>query len=542
MQYLKAIYGDEQGTALFAANQSNLFTEHGLAWSLGKECFPYFCQIFLHNLLFDYSGDCVPLSPTHLEIWNELQETILHRNNTRNCYICPRGFGKTTTITVPTALWCALYAFHPFIVVDSSTEKQAQIFVNTMKIQLEDNQYIKDCFGEVINKSLKYNTEEIELDIKPQRTKIQAVASTSSVRGINYGSFRVGLLLIDDGQDEKQLTSDESCKALVSRFNNGIMKTLQVRNNHVIALGTVQRKGDLYDFMINAPGWKIRLEKCILMDDIDTYFSENEHWKKVKLLLLNKQNPNADLDAESYYLEHKAEMDFPMIWENYNCYDMALEYFKDPVSYHQEYQCNINGAGKKRITSLSAISASDIESIPFDRTILSVDPASTVGEKSDYSAFCVMSEADNHIKYARKCIIAKLEFEKYIAMIIKLLEDYPDINALSIEKQTFSGADVIKLREQIAQRPLLRNRTINIINKNRRKNKDIRINAIIPDINMGRIVFNADDIEAIEQIKEFAGAAKTRHDDMIDAVTDAAESIVDACKPVPVVHFLNWHI
>ena len=161
---MKAIYGDEQGTALFVANQSNLFTEHGLAWSLGKECFPYFCQIFLHNLLFDYSGDCVPLSPTHLEIWNELQETILHRNNTRNCYICPRGFGKTTTITVPTALWCALYAFHPFVVVDSSTEKQAQIFVNTMKIQIEDNQYIKDCFGEVINKSLKYNTEEIELD------------------------------------------------------------------------------------------------------------------------------------------------------------------------------------------------------------------------------------------------------------------------------------------------------------------------------------------------------------------------------------------
>jgi len=84
LQYLIALYGKDKGLSMFAESQSHIFDYHGLAWALGKECFPYFCEIFLHDLLFDYSGDNVPLSETHYSIWNELQETMLHRNNTRN--------------------------------------------------------------------------------------------------------------------------------------------------------------------------------------------------------------------------------------------------------------------------------------------------------------------------------------------------------------------------------------------------------------------------------------------------------------------------
>lgn len=187
-------------------------------------------------------------------------------------------------------------------------------------------------------------------------------------------------------------------------------------------------------------------------------------------------------------------MDFPLIWNNYDCFDLALEYFEDSVSFKKERQCDINSLGEKRITSLSAIPAKDIENKEFTNTILSVDPASTANKKSDYSAFCVLSDTENHIKYARKCIIDRLEFNDYIKMILSLLVKYPDINTISIEKQTYSGADVIKLREQIQRIPELMCRPITYINKARTKNKDSRIDTVIPDINMGRIVFNEDDI------------------------------------------------
>lgn len=533
-QYCRVLFGESEGDYLFNRYKDHLFDYHGLAWNLGKKSFRYFCSLFLYDLLFDYSGDNIPLSKKHYQIWDELQDVMINRNNTRNCYVFPRSFGKSTTITIPLALWAALYCIHPFVVVDSATEKQAENFINTMKIQIEDNYFIKSCFGDVINKELKYNASEIELDIKPQRSKIQCVSSTSSVRGINYGSFRVGLLILDDAQDEKQITTDKACADLNARINNGILKALQNKNNHVVALGTVQRKGDLYDTLLHSPTWKSHTEKCILLDDIDEYFRTSEGWQTIRKILKTKStNENALYDAENYYLEHKQELQFPLIWANYDCFDLALEYFEDSVSFKKERQCDINSLGEKRITSLSAISAKDIENKEFTNTILSVDPASTANKKSDYSAFCVLSDTDNHIKYARKCIIDRLEFNDYIKMILSLLVKYPDINTISIEKQTYSGADVIKLREQIQRIPELMCRPITYINKARTKNKDSRIDTVIPDINMGRIVFNEDDIDAINQIKEFAGTAYTEHDDMIDCVADAAENIINIEKAIP---------
>ena len=539
-QYCRVLFGESEGDYLFNRYKDHLFDYHGLAWNLGKKSFRYFCSLFLYDLLFDYSGDNIPLSKKHYQIWDELQDVMINRNNTRNCYVFPRSFGKSTTITIPLALWAALYCIHPFVVVDSATEKQAENFINTMKIQIEDNYFIKSCFGDVINKELKYNASEIELDIKPQRSKIQCVSSTSSVRGINYGSFRVGLLILDDAQDEKQITTDKACADLNARINNGILKALQNKNNHVVALGTVQRKGDLYDTLLHSPTWKSHTEKCILLDDIDEYFRTSEGWQTIRKILKTKStNENALYDAENYYLEHKQELQFPLIWNNYDCFDLALEYFEDSVSFKKERQCDINSLGEKRIKSLSALPAKDIESLEFTNTILSVDPASTANNKSDYSAFCVLSDTDNHIKYARKCIIDKLEFNEYIKMILSLLVQYPDINTVSIEKQTYSGADVIKLREQIQQIPELVNRPITYINKARTKNKDNRINTVIPDINMGRIIFNEDDIAAIDQIKEFAGTAYTAHDDMIDCLADAAENIINIEKSIPKLQVFN---
>lgn len=539
-QYCRVLFGESEGDYLFNRYKDHLFDYHGLAWNLGKKSFRYFCSLFLYDLLFDYSGDNIPLSKKHYQIWDELQDVMINRNNTRNCYVFPRSFGKSTTITIPLALWAALYCIHPFVVVDSATEKQAENFINTMKIQIEDNYFIKSCFGDVINKELKYNASEIELDIKPQRSKIQCVSSTSSVRGINYGSFRVGLLILDDAQDEKQITTDKACADLNARINNGILKALQNKNNHVVALGTVQRKGDLYDTLLHSPTWKSHTEKCILLDDIDEYFRTSEGWQTIRKILKTKStNENALYDAENYYLAHKDELQFPLIWNNYDCFDLALEYFEDSVSFKKERQCDINSLGEKRIKSLSALPAKDIESLEFTNTILSVDPASTANNKSDYSAFCVLSDTDNHIKYARKCIIDKLEFNDYIKMILSLLVSYPDINTISIEKQTYSGADVIKLREQIQMIPELMNRPITYINKARTKNKDNRINTVIPDINMGRIIFNEDDTAAIDQIKEFAGTAYTAHDDMIDCLADAAENIINIEKAIPKLQVFN---
>ena len=105
----------------------------------------------------------------------------------------PRGFGKTTTITVVVALWTALYCIHPLTVIQSAAEKMAEAFVSVIRTQIEENEYIKSCFGDVINKNMKNNALELELDVKPQRSKIWAFSSTGMIRGVTYNSNRIGV-------------------------------------------------------------------------------------------------------------------------------------------------------------------------------------------------------------------------------------------------------------------------------------------------------------------------------------------------------------
>lgn len=531
LRYLIQKYGESAGLKIFSENQNSIFKYHGLAWALGKDDFKYFCEIFLHDFLFDYSGDHIPLSQKHYDIWEELHYTLHNRNGTRDVYIFPREFAKTSAITTPISIYAALYVVAKDIVILSSTIDKAKEFLSTIKSNIEGNTLINSCFGEIINKKLLNNTEEIELDIKPDIVKIKCASGNTSLRGENNRGTRIQLLILDDSQDPEKLETDEKCRKLVNRIQGDALKALDNNHNHVIAVGTVFRKGDLYDTLIHSPVWHVHKEKLIQLDDIDSYFQTNEYWQEFRRILSSKStNENAVYDADDYYYENKEKMDFPVIWENYHCLHMAKEYFDNPVLFKRERQCDINNLGEKRITRISSIPAKDIESLEFTNTVLAVDPASTTNKKSDFSAFSVLSNTDNQIKYSRKLIIERLEFNDYIDKIIDLLLAYPDISTISIEKQTYSGADVIKLREKIQTIPELVNKPLNIINKARTKNKDARIDTIIPDINMGRIIFNEEDTAAIDQISGFAGTAFTAHDDAIDALTESCQIVVELDK------------
>ncbi|MDD4698767.1 MAG: hypothetical protein PHV07_00740 [Oscillospiraceae bacterium] len=437
------------------------------------------------------------------------------------------NIGKTSCVTTPVATWCALYNLKLYTVISSSIAATAEQFIACIKASIEDNPKIEAAFGNVINKKLKYNSEEIELDTKPMRTMIQSIPCTSSFRGRTYCGERISLLLCDDMQNENIIVTENACEALISRFNQDASMALQRNNNHVIALGTLQKTGDLYDYFRHSIAWMSREEKGILIDNLHEYFANHEYWMECKKIMTDKTNPNAILYAKEYYLQHIDDMQYPRIWDYFDCFDLAKEYFEDPVRIEREFQGNLTNVGERRIKTLITKSKDEFENneLNFVKSILSVDPAVGIKAKNDFSAFCVLSETDTGIRYARKCLIAKLQFEDYIAMIIKLLEDYENVTHISIERNTFQGSDVIKLKELIDKHITLRGRNLTIINKMRNKNKENRINSTIPEINSGSVIFNKEDEQAIEQIKEWAGTRYTTHDDMIDCLTDAIENI-----------------
>lgn len=267
--------------------------------------------------------------------------------------------------------------------------------------------------------------------------------------------------------------------------------------------------------------------KRVVDFDIDEYFENNKYWQMYKEILQNDKlhDDERNIELKKLYINNIDKMKFPTLWEKYQCDSLAEKYFTKRTAFMQELMCDTENIGEKWFKSIRVQGPDEIENHDFIKTILCVDPASTTNRRSDYSAFGVASEADNSFIYIRKGIIEKLSFNEYCNKVIELLRQYENITHVSIEKNTYQGADVLKIKELMLKDNELSNRNIEFINEMQKKNKDDKISSIVDDVNFGRIIFNKDDKEFIQQIKEFAGQAYSLHDDAPDVISECVHKL-----------------
>lgn len=508
-------------------NEHNLWGERGIAWDLGKYDFQFFCLYFLKNL---YTGENkAALSNTHYEIWIELENMILKKDYKQRNYICPRGFGKTTCISTPLTIWCHCYGYKKYTVIASAVGDTANEFLKNIKNAIEDNKRIERAFGKLIDsKTFICNSEKIEFT---NRTMIQSISASGAIRGKNYNGTRIELLILDDYQKTDEVYTQEARDKKWKIFNEDAKNAMQKNNSTMLAVGTIQAKDCFYSRLINSNTWISRQEKGVLVDDIDEYF-HSDLWEKFYKLLINKNDDNSLDTATEFYLQNEEKMQYPMVWSEYwNCMDYALSYYEDRQAFMQEVQNDVNSIGEKAFKHIATETREEIETHKFLKNILVIDPANTRTKtsKKDYFAFAVTSLADNKFKYIRKGEIHRFtknqEYEDYIKHTLFLLKEYPSITHLCIEKNTYGGADAIKIQELINEDVLLKSRRIEIISYSQTHNKQDKINTIKGAVNLGQITFNEEDIEAIEQLKEFTSVKLVAHDDFVDCVAQACKMI-----------------
>ncbi|MBV4440114.1 hypothetical protein KM799_02495 [Clostridium tyrobutyricum] len=521
-------------------HSSNLFGYHGLAWQLGRMSLEFFCMYFLQDTFLPKENNtAAPIADIHREIWSDIQESIIGNGTNQRGWILPRGTGKSAFGDYAPACWCHAYGIKKYTLICSDIGSTAEKFIKDIKNTFLENNYIKQAFGVLLNdKDKRYICNSTQLEFT-NKTFIEAISSSSPMRGRKYGNNRPDLIILDDYQSEPDVRTDEAREKKWKRFSDDVKYAVQkavVRNGKtvkkgttLIALGTLQHKECFYSRLMKQPTWKFKNEKGVLIDDIDTYFNTGL-WEQFKSILFDFKNETHLEDAKEFYYSHEDDMKFPMLWnEFWDCLDMAMSYYENPASFKQEVQGDVDSIGEKWFKTVATQSRAEIETHSFIKTMLCMDPASTDNGKSDYSAYLVGSEAENNLKYARKAELAKInartDFDKYIDHAIKLLKEYPDITHVYIEKNTFNGADANLLENKINADDVLRIRNIEIINEMQRKNKDDKISTIIPYMNKGQIIFAEEDQDFIKQIMEFAGQKFSIHDDAPDITAEFANRI-----------------
>ncbi|MDC4240058.1 hypothetical protein NE398_07765 [Clostridium tertium] len=512
----------EKTATLIKNNRDNIFKFHGYAYDLGKKSLEFFCLYFLKNI---YVGeDKADLAPIHIEIWNEIQDAILTKKYDKLEYLLPRGTGKSTFISLALAIWCSVYKFKTYTVIASAIGDTAETFIRNIKLALDGNKRIEESFGELYNpKRCTVNAEKVELTNK---TMIQSISASSTLRGKSYGNTRIELLLLDDYQKDDEINTQDQRDKKWKRFNDDVKFAIQKNNCTMIAVGTVQGDDCFYSRLKKLPTWKVRHEKGVLIDDVDSYFSNGLWFEFSKILFNKKKYGDNSLDfAKEFYLQNEEKMKFPLLWSSFwSCLDMAISYFENPISFKQEVQGDTSAQGERRFKTIITESDIDINSHDFKITMLCIDPANSLSNKADYSAFVVGSKTNVGTKYVRKGIIDRLDFNALCYKAIELLKKYDDISYVWIEKNLYMGSDVIKIKELIAKDNKLKNRRIEFENTMQRKNKFDKIDGISGDINLGRVIFNEEDEEPIKQMVNYVGM-KSIHDDFPDCVSECVNRL-----------------
>lgn len=536
-EYLIKHYGKQKGMKLLKTYANDLNT---LARALGEIDIAFFNLYFLQDI-FVPSDDNVArtLSKSHYDMFNLFNDTFIKDKYDKVNVVVSRGFAKTTTGDLALTVWAKCYRKSVFTVIGAKTDIDAQQFVSSIKNVFKTNQKIKDTFGILYdekNRDYKSNANEVELT---NDTCIRAISSGSSLRGINWKSVRPTLLIMDDFQSEANILTED---ARIKQYNKWTKEVEQCgdkavwRNGKkiksatkIVSIGTVLHMDCLISRLQRNRDYKTFLRRAILLkgdQTVDDIF-ESPLWAKCKEIYFDDSLEDSKAAAQEFYQENFEEMKFPVLWEEkWDCFnDLAIPYWENRQAFMSEMMNNASEIGLRWFKSARTQTVEEIEEHDFKKTILCIDPASTTSRKSDFTAMVVGSTAANGFKYMREIVMDKLEFNLYCAKVVEILIKYEEISYVYVEKNTFQGADIIKIKELISKEPKLRNRKIEFANEMQRTNKEEKISTIIDDVNNGRIIFVDNNPKAIEQLMDYQGEKYSLHDDFVDCVAECSNRL-----------------
>lgn len=531
-------------------HKSNFWGEYGLAWSLGKRSIEFFCLYYLQDIFrVKPDNEARNLAPFHYELWKTLEDMIILDEFDRLVLCLPRGHAKSTVVTYALVIWLAVYQKSFYTIVQGKTEADGIKFLSDVRAAFENNEHLKKSFGDLVNnKRFTINKNELHLT---NNCKIECLSSTSSLRGRKHLGKRPAYIIADDITGLDDCITEQAKQKKLETFQKDVLyagDTAVFRDGKkikpgtkYICLGTVLAENDFISSLLKDKSYCHILKRGMGVPEpyknVDDYFNDHPLWTELKRIYYNPQNPYVEAESKNFYYEHEEELSFPVLWpDKYSCYDLALMYYSDPRGFKSEIMNDASKLGEKIFHQIKTISAEEIESLEYIKTIMVVDPAVETGVKNDYTAICIGSKLANGFRYIRKGIIEKYKFDDYIDKVINLLKDYQEITLIWLEKNTYNGADEREIRKRIKEDDILSKRNIRIKSERQNKNKHNKITAIAGKVDSSFFIFNKEDKDFINQILDYNEFAK--HDDAADVLAEF-DRLIDEVNEIYKLEFLD---
>lgn len=207
--------------------------------------------------LFLWAGydDPKPVPEFHNEMWR-----LCCSDSKYVAIAAPRGFAKSTAISLAYLLCAMLFRERQFAVLVSNTYEQAILFLADITSQLEKNEDLIEYFE--VAKIAKKTENDIIVQMKDGHLfRIRAYGSEQEIRGAKWNNKRPDIVIMDDGENAEIVNSKERRK----KFKDNIMKNLlPLGSGRCIFrfVGTVLHADAFLFRILNSKSWVSRTYKA----------------------------------------------------------------------------------------------------------------------------------------------------------------------------------------------------------------------------------------------------------------------------------------
>jgi len=329
------------------------------------------CSTNLQLFCEHYLPERFPLawSDDHRKAIGKLATCIL--DGGRFAFAMPRGSGKTS-LCEAAALWAILYGHRRFVVLIGATEAAAEEMLQSIKVELEVNDWLAGDFAEVCHPiralegianrckgqtvdgertRIEWTQKEIVLPTIPGSKASGAILCvaglTGRIRGIKRGSLRPDLAIPDDPQTDESAGSVTQNAYREKVLSGAVMGLAGPKKKIACCMPcTVISPGDMVDRILDRnahPEWNGERTKLIY-----SFPTDETRWDEYARLRADGMRAgDAGKRATEYYRENREAMDAGALiaWpERFNPDELSAIQFAmnlridNPRSFQSEYQ------------------------------------------------------------------------------------------------------------------------------------------------------------------------------------------------------------
>ena len=470
--------------------------------------------------LIPKGGNYDNMSEFHHEFCSMLSSVAKDEVDEHIAWACPRQHAKTAYGTNIYPVHQAVYRHRTFIIVVSETVTVAGTFIQWGNRQLKFNRKLIEDFGMLLFERPSSNEIDNKEEYVTQNgVKVMARGAGGQMRGMRYGSTRPQLMILDDLESEEDVRTKEQRAKILAWFNEEALPAIDKSKGKVIYVGTILSFDSLLDIVIREDKrFRSRRYKAV-----ESYATNSDLWDEWKDIYL-ADDEDASKKARQFYEDNEDKMleGTKLLWGEYwTYYDfMVLLTNMGVKSFTQEYQNEPTDEERQIFKVEQFFYYDEGQTFSHEQFEFYAGIDFAMGkEKGDFSA--VVTIAKNRttgVCYVVDVFNKRLHPKEFIEVIIDRVRTY-QYTLIAIEAQMAQEffADTLGDRLQDLGYPA----HTRLVPVKQRTRKELRIEAMSPDVHNGRIRYKKSQTELIGQYEKYPMVA---YDDMVDA-TEMAYNI-----------------